>query len=376
MWRSASWAPAPATTLALVEIQGRTIRPYHVGDSVILLTGQRGKLKLQTIPHSPIGYAVEAGLMKEEDAIHHEARHVISNVIGSEQMRIEIGPPIEMAARDTLILASDGLLDNLLPDEIVEFVRSGPLDLAVARLVAEARSAWRARTESAPCKPDDLTVIAYRPAELNRKRCRGSLAEAHSDLGLCIQYWPTKKGRGQSHLGVGRGLLISNFRLIATMRSRSKKGEAGLCCAQPCDRPGPIVIMVLPTDIQPEFDLLCAARLADAMRVAYCIGHSSRRLQSKLRRLPGSETIHHNSSSRKTRVTEFLHQLRILCEQTVVPNNRVPKQMRADAVSASNNAVVPRVNCPALLPVTARSCYTFRRSQSEMLLRTSLDRML
>src|SRR4051812_40299482 len=34
-----------ATTLALVEIQDRVIRPYHVGDSAILMTGQRGKLK-------------------------------------------------------------------------------------------------------------------------------------------------------------------------------------------------------------------------------------------------------------------------------------------------------------------------------------------
>lgn len=152
-----------ATTLALVEIQGRTIRPYHVGDSVILLTGQRGKLKMQTISHSPIGYAVESGLMQEEDAIHHESRHVISNVIGSEQMRIEMGPPIEMAARDTLVLASDGLLDNLLPAEIVEFVRSGPLDLSVASMVAEARRRMANQDGSAPCKPDDLTVIAYRP---------------------------------------------------------------------------------------------------------------------------------------------------------------------------------------------------------------------
>ncbi len=152
-----------ATTVALVEIQGRTIRPYHVGDSVILLTGQRGKLKLQTIPHSPIGYAVEAGLMKEEEAIHHEERHVISNVIGSEQMRIEIGPPIEMALRDTLLLASDGLLDNLLPAEIVEIVRSGPLGLAVGALVAEAHRRMTSQNGSAPSKPDDLTVIAYRP---------------------------------------------------------------------------------------------------------------------------------------------------------------------------------------------------------------------
>jgi PPM family protein phosphatase len=151
-----------ATTMALVEIQDRTIRPYHVGDSAILLTGQRGKLKLQTIPHSPIGYAVEAGLMREEDAIHHEERHVISNVIGSDQMRIEIGSPIEMAPRDTLLLASDGLFDNLLPDEIVEAVRSGPLDVAVGELVATARERMAKQDGPAPCKPDDLTVIAYR----------------------------------------------------------------------------------------------------------------------------------------------------------------------------------------------------------------------
>jgi len=151
-----------ATTLALVEIHGRTIRPYHVGDSVILLTGQRGKLKLQTISHSPIGYAVEAGLMNEEDAMRHEARHMISNVIGSEAMRIEIGPPIEMAQRDTLLLASDGLLDNLLPGEIVELVRSGPLPHAVAALVAEAQRRMADHQSTTPSKPDDLTVIAYR----------------------------------------------------------------------------------------------------------------------------------------------------------------------------------------------------------------------
>jgi serine/threonine protein phosphatase PrpC len=153
-----------ATTMALVEIQDRTIRPYHVGDSAILVTGQRGKLKLQTIPHSPVGYAVEAGLMNEEDAIHHAERHVISNVIGSEQMRIEIGPPIEMAARDTLLLASDGLFDNLLPDEIVEAVRSGPLERAVGELVETAQQRMANQNGTAPSKPDDLTVIAFRPS--------------------------------------------------------------------------------------------------------------------------------------------------------------------------------------------------------------------
>jgi serine/threonine protein phosphatase PrpC len=77
-------------------------------------------------------------------------------------MRIEIGPPIEMAARDTLIVASDGLLDNLLPDEIVDYVRSGPLNQAVAALVTEAQYRMAGSDSDEPSKPDDLTVIAYR----------------------------------------------------------------------------------------------------------------------------------------------------------------------------------------------------------------------
>src|SRR5688572_130222 len=79
----------------------------------------------------------------------------------------------------------------------------------------------------------------------------------------------SKKGRGQRYC-VGRGLYSSNVRLIATMRSRSKKGEAGLCCAQPCDRPRPIVIMVLPTEIQPDSLILLTSAIApESLRVLY-----------------------------------------------------------------------------------------------------------
>lgn len=155
-----------ATTLSLVEIQGDLVRAYQVGDSAMLLAGQRGKLKYQTTAHSPIGYAVEAGLLAEEEAIHHDQRHMISNVIGSQEMHVEMGPTIRMAARDTLVLASDGLLDNLLPSEIVDLVRTGPLERAVGQLAATARERMNATAGSAgatPSKPDDLTIIAFRP---------------------------------------------------------------------------------------------------------------------------------------------------------------------------------------------------------------------
>ena len=152
-----------ATTLCVAEIQQDTVRVYHIGDSVIMLIGQRGKIKFQTLAHSPIGYAVESGMMDEADAIHHEERHLISNVIGSTEMRIEMGPVRKMAYRDTLLLSSDGLVDNLLTEEIVERCRKGPLPRAVERLVTDARQRMeRGPNGSHPSKPDDLTVVAFR----------------------------------------------------------------------------------------------------------------------------------------------------------------------------------------------------------------------
>jgi len=116
---------AAATTLAVVEIQEDLVRPYHVGDSAILLMGQRGRIKLRTVSHSPVGFAVEAGLLDEADALQHDDRHLVSNVLGGPDMRIEVGSVLHLAARDTLLLASDGLADNLHTAEIVECVRKG-----------------------------------------------------------------------------------------------------------------------------------------------------------------------------------------------------------------------------------------------------------
>src|SRR5690606_26158083 len=102
-----------AATLALAELSSSGIRPYHVGDSMILILGGRGKVKLQTVSHSPVGYGVESGLLNEQEAMFHEDRHLVSNMIGCPEMRIEIGPWHCLAARDTLLIATDGLFDNL-----------------------------------------------------------------------------------------------------------------------------------------------------------------------------------------------------------------------------------------------------------------------
>lgn len=151
------------TTLAAVEVADGAVRPYHVGDSAILLIGQRGKLKLQTVAHSPVGFAVESGMLDEGEAMHHAERHIVSNVLGAPDMRIEVGSARRLAARDTLLVASDGLSDNLRTEEIVALLRAGPLDAACHRLAELARTRMHAPSGDEPSKPDDLTFLVFRP---------------------------------------------------------------------------------------------------------------------------------------------------------------------------------------------------------------------
>ena len=77
-------------------------------------------------------------------------------------MRIEIGSRLQLAPRDTLVLASDGLTDNLLTSEVVGLVRSGPIDRAARGLVELASKRLSTSDERQPSKPDDLTFIIYR----------------------------------------------------------------------------------------------------------------------------------------------------------------------------------------------------------------------
>jgi len=151
-----------ATTLVVVEFDQGTIRPYHIGDATILVTGQRGLVKFQTVSHSPTGYLEEAGLLNEKDAMLHEERHIVSNVLGSEEMRLEIGPRIELAKFDTVVMASDGLRDNLALEQVTEITRKGSLDKSLDRLAKSCRSAMLTELASKPGHPDDLTIITLR----------------------------------------------------------------------------------------------------------------------------------------------------------------------------------------------------------------------
>ena len=166
------------TTVAVAEVSDGAVRTYHVGDSEILVVGQRGKIKQRIVPHSPTGFAVEAGLLEENAAVHHEYRHILLNVVGSPGMRIEVGVPLLLSPKDTLLIASDGLFDNMYLDEIVNTIRCGPLTEAADNLVKLVGTRMmRTVPSQMPSKPDDLALILFRPKHVKRRR-RAARAKA------------------------------------------------------------------------------------------------------------------------------------------------------------------------------------------------------
>ncbi|NGP52611.1 protein phosphatase 2C domain-containing protein [Thioalkalivibrio sp. XN8] len=159
-------ANGSATTLVVAELCAGRIRAYNVGDSEVIVLGQRGRLKLRTLSHSPVGFAVQAGLVNQEEALHHEDRHLVSNFLGSHDMRIEVSSAVRLAPQDTVLACSDGLVDNLRLEEITALLRCGPLDRQVRRLAQSAVARMEGAPEEAPgahpSKPDDLTLVAFR----------------------------------------------------------------------------------------------------------------------------------------------------------------------------------------------------------------------
>ena len=167
-----------ATTLSVVEIDKGELRTYHAGDSMTLVTGLRGKCKLLTVPHSPVGYAVEAGIINEKEAMTHEDRHIVSNLVGTNEMRLEVGPTLKLSDFDTLVLGSDGLFDNLHIDEVIDTVRRGDLKKSADELAKATyeRMAKSEEEEDATGKPDDLSFVVFRRARKRRKRTAKKLA--------------------------------------------------------------------------------------------------------------------------------------------------------------------------------------------------------
>lgn len=150
------------TTVVAAEVVRDRVRFVHCGDAAGMVIGARGHLRLETVPHSPTGFAIAGGLMDEDEARASESRHLVNNLLGTRPLRYEITGPTKLMKRDTVLLASDGLFDNLSFGEIVERVRLRPIERAMKALTELCRERMESGDEGT--KPDDLTIVLWRRA--------------------------------------------------------------------------------------------------------------------------------------------------------------------------------------------------------------------
>ena len=85
-------------------------------------------------------------------------RHFVSNVVGEKSMYMGVSSPLPLAPRDRVVLASDGLFDNIAVEDVVATLRKGALAPAVRAL---GQSAAKRMAEDG--HPDDLTMVVFRP---------------------------------------------------------------------------------------------------------------------------------------------------------------------------------------------------------------------
>lgn len=163
---------AGATTLVATLITPEGVRMFNVGDSEAILLSTRGKIKIRTTVQSPVGYLVAAGALAPDDALLHEYRHLLSSAVGIDAMRLEVCPRVAVGKKDTLVLGSDGMFDNVFEHELLAITRNRSLDAAADELAALVAARMR-RGAGPPSKADDMSFILFRPpAEAAPKKKR------------------------------------------------------------------------------------------------------------------------------------------------------------------------------------------------------------
>lgn len=158
-----------ATTLIVAEILGSSVRFYFAGDSLALIASGRGRLKYRVYGHNPIDYGILAGVFNELTYDPFGMRHMVTNVVGSQDMQIQVGSFLELSPQDTIILGSDGLFDNLPTKEIASALGPRETSEVADKLALKVKQRMESE-EPEYAKPDDVSFVIYRGKLVNSKK--------------------------------------------------------------------------------------------------------------------------------------------------------------------------------------------------------------
>lgn len=121
---------AGATFVATIFFEDQ-IQFLNSGDAKGYFLGSKGKLKFETVEHSPAGYYKEA----KGEAADNIEDNIISNGIGFEPMSIEVSQVIDVSNHDVLLLCSDGLFHIYPESDVSQWGSSGKFETRTKELL-------------------------------------------------------------------------------------------------------------------------------------------------------------------------------------------------------------------------------------------------
>ena len=148
---------------------GTQLCVVHVGDSRAYLY-RDGELLQLTQDHTLMADMIRSGALRPEQVTGHRFRHVITNVVGGEQLGVSVeARALEVQAGDRLLLCSDGLTEMVTNDAIAATLDAEP----TPELAAKQRTGAVRPTPALPSRWLQRSIRHYRPHSVFAKPWTG-----------------------------------------------------------------------------------------------------------------------------------------------------------------------------------------------------------
>jgi len=142
------------TTVTMAFNLGTQLYVVHVGDSRAYLY-RDGQLDQVTQDHTVAAEMVRNGTLRTDEAAGHRLRHVITNVVGGQELGVTVeAHALDVQAGDRLLLCSDGLTEMVTNDVIAAALHDEPVPELAAKKLLSAASQAGGR--------DNITVVIAR----------------------------------------------------------------------------------------------------------------------------------------------------------------------------------------------------------------------
>lgn len=120
----------PGVCLATVNLKSGLIQ--HAGDAKVIVFDRLGRLKHVTEDQGQVALLLRNGLITEDQALYHPHRNVVLGGLMKNEQATLVSTKVSLQPGDRVMVMSDGISDNLTPQEIWRLTAGSPAEEAMS----------------------------------------------------------------------------------------------------------------------------------------------------------------------------------------------------------------------------------------------------